>query len=53
MVITFIPWNPDTDMAEVRHDGVVAWQDDIGHIDQYLLHVMPRGVPVILEVGEA
>jgi hypothetical protein len=52
MVITFVPWSPETDMAEVRHDGKVVWQDSIGHLDQYLLNGMPRGVPVILEVAE-
>lgn len=50
MVITFVPWNPDTDMAEVRHDGKVVWQDALGHISEYLMHDMPRGVPVVLEV---
>lgn len=53
MVITFVPWNPDTDMAEVRHDGVVVWQDSMDSIGQYFLHSMPRGVPVTLEVEEA
>ena len=52
VVITFVPWNPETDMAEVRHDGKAVWQDGLGHIDQYLQNMMPQGVPVILEVRE-
>jgi hypothetical protein len=52
VVVTSVTWNPETDMAEVRHDGALAWQDSLGHIDQYLRHVMPRGVPVILELDE-
>jgi len=53
MVITFVPWNPDTDMAEVRHDGQVVWQDSLDRIGQYFLHSMPCCVPVTLDVEPA
>jgi hypothetical protein len=51
--ITIVPWDPDSDMAIVSHDGTVVWQDSLSSIDQYLRHSAPQGVPVILEVRDA
>jgi hypothetical protein len=51
--IAIVPWDPYSDMAIVTHDGTVVWQDSLSSIDQYLRHVAPHGVPVILEVRDA
>ena len=51
--ITIVPWDADSDMAIVYHDGELVWQDSLSSIDQYLRHTAPHGVPVILEVRDA
>lgn len=51
--VTVIPWDPDSDMAVVLHDGELAWQDSMSSFGQYLRHFAPQGTPVILEVRDA
>jgi hypothetical protein len=48
--IVITPWDPDSDMAIVTHDGELVWQDSMSSFDQYLRHFAPQGRAVILEV---
>jgi hypothetical protein len=48
--IVIVPWDPDSEMAIVTHDGELVWQDSMSSFGQYLRHMAPQGVPVILEV---
>lgn len=51
--VVILPWDPDSEMAMVWHDGELVWQDSMASFGQYLLHHAPKGAPVILEVRES
>ena len=52
-VITFVTRDPETEGIAVKHDGKVVFRDpSMGSWDQYFKRIMPKGVPVVLEVDE-
>jgi hypothetical protein len=53
MEIRFVTNDDENDMIHVEHDGTEVFGDNARDAwSQYFLHVMPRGVPVLLTVND-